>query len=215
MSSNFSPESHITFNAKSTRMCSRRALWQALFCQVLCSRIKAEIVKKRSLFEGLKIYRWEIFHSNCTPVPLKKNAAAGAGPNKRRPARGGPVATAPLRGARYPGSFGGRAAGGWRWAVASRPLGAETVPLSGDRRVVGPLSGASGWSLPVTAGRVLAMLSSASCGPSSPLSSPGCPRSGPAAPFRAFSGDPLILFWATRTLWLPTPSPALFWSELS
>ena len=51
------------------------------------------------------------FNSISSPVPLKKDAAAGAGPNERRPARGGPVATAPLRGALYPGSFGGRAAG--------------------------------------------------------------------------------------------------------
>ena len=154
------------------------------------------------------------FNSISSPVPLKKDAAAGAGPNERRPARGGPVATDPLRGALYPGSFGGRAAGGWRWAVASRPLGAGTVPLSGDRWVNGPLSGASGWTLPVSAGRVPSVLSPASCRPSSPLSSPGYPRSGPAALFRAFSGDPLTLFWATRPLWLPAPSPALFRSEL-
>ena len=118
-----------------------------------------------------------------------------------------------MRGARYPGSFGGRAAGGWRWAVASRPLRAGTVPLSGDRWVIGPLSGASGWTLPVSTGRVPSVLSPASCGPS-PLSSPGCPWSGLAALFRAFSGDPLTLFWATRTLWLPASSPALSRSDL-
>ena len=37
LSSKFNPG----FNAKSTRMCSRRALWRALFCQVLCSHIIA------------------------------------------------------------------------------------------------------------------------------------------------------------------------------